>query len=252
MKVIRSLEPSQPRIANGCLSPVWSMGWRMCRHCSVCQELDAWSWENRFRIEALGTKTFFATWTLRPRGKHWVPTRDNTWPDIQKALKRMRSNGHDFRYFCAPEFGDTKGRHHYHLLFHGNGLTARAVRNHWKQGYTHARVARQGDGSYIGKYAAKQPGRKCASLRYGLPDKAVLPANPMISEIFKCFAKAEIRAIGKTKLPYAQRKKLTKELRSTQPYKPIPPVALQRIDRMERDASLSQNEKRPTKNEKLS
>lgn len=215
------------RIASGCLSPVWNMGFRPCGRCEQCQRQDGWRWAQRALVEMKLRPTVFATWTFRPRGKHWVPTRDNTWPDVQKCLKRMRNDGLDFRYLCAPEFGDLRGRHHFHLLLHGEVNTKQA-RRYWRQGITHARRAIPSDAQYVADYASKQSGRKCASLRYGLPDKGDL-THGIVAEIFKHFPKARIEGVSDIVLPYQQQKKITSDVRADVPL--LPKAALARIEK---------------------
>ena len=169
MRVMRSVLVGCGKPLEGrCDDPKWCgvAGFRPCRKCEACRRYDEWFWSSRARLEAIGVRTLFATYTFRPRGDKWLPSDAEVWPDIRNMFKRMRINGLRFRYFCAAEFGDEFGRHHYHVLFHGD-IKVRQCRSYWRQGISHARLARKEDFEYVAKYACKQAGRKRASVAYG-------------------------------------------------------------------------------------
>lgn len=198
------------RVAGGCLSPVWKfMQLRPCRTCDVCRRNDQWQWEQRGQLEAkFAPKTIFLTLTFRPRSGGWLPTDQEVWPDVDKYLKRMRKAGHSFRYLAAPELGDRNGRHHYHLLLHTSSA-ALPFRRNWKQGFTHARHASKADIRYVAEYAAKQSGRKRASLGYGTRDLSSALEHDMVTRTLQLFPRARIRAVDGITLPSKVRKTVT-------------------------------------------
>jgi len=203
---------------SGCTAPVWSLGFRPCRRCAACQDYTSWQWTQRSLYErSRFGKMYFATWTFRERGPNVSINDVDHLKDVQKALKRLRKNHPALRYLGAPEFG-TQGtqRIHYHFLMTGLP-TARSARDCWKQGYTHARLARSYDINYVAKYTTKQSAdntgyRTLASLNYGNPPKE-LKDSDTLRAIFDQFPRANFQQIGNTSFPYAVRSKVTRQLR---------------------------------------
>jgi len=211
---------NQARLANGCEKPVWNalVGHTGCRRCAVCRSNEQWKWKNRALLEtAAHQATYFVTLTMRPRSPGWEPTRENMKKDLQDYLKRLRKKG-AFRYLAAPEYGDTRGRFHWHLLIHTDdkSINTKSTRNHWKQGITHARKTNK-RANYVTKYIAKEDGRKQASLKYGEAIKEHLAANDTLREIFGRFDNAKLKSVGTTKVPHKQAKRINHELHSETP-----------------------------------
>ncbi|AXH76440.1 MAG: replication initiator protein [Microviridae sp.] len=62
------------------------------------------------------------------------------YADVQKYLKRIRKAGHKVRYVCAGEYGDQKGRAHWHIiLFWQDARPARRelYGNEWQDEFWH-------------------------------------------------------------------------------------------------------------------
>lgn len=81
--------------------------------------------------------------------------------DVQLMLKRLRADGYSVRYLCAGEYGERKGRAHWHcaLFFRGAiPLVEQDRRVNWKywpQGYSFFQTADARGFSYICKYVLK-------------------------------------------------------------------------------------------------
>ena len=133
---------------------------------------------------------------------------------MQNVWKRLRKAGYRIRYFAAPELGDERARHHYHALIYGLPKVV-AARSVWKQGYTHARWAKEGDLEYVAEYAAKQSGRKMASAGYGSIPEGVLNDDEVFNKLgwVASIPNARIAGIGALAMPSRQRKLTTERLR---------------------------------------
>jgi len=211
-----------PRIAAGCLKPVWNnlTGHSPCRRCSTCLSNDQWKWEKRANLETAAHKaTYFVTLTARPRSADWQPTRANMKKDLQDYIKRLRKKG-DFRYLAAAEYGDANGRFHWHLLIHTNetAINTKSTRNHWKQGITHARKTNK-KSRYVTKYIKNTEGRVPCSLKYGEAVKEPIASHATIKEIFSRFDKAKIKRVGPDQVPHKQSKRMSHELHLENPQK---------------------------------
>lgn len=204
------------QIAGGCYAPVWNMGWRPCRVCAPCKRYEQWSWSRRAQIEAAKYGwPVFATWTFRPRSEHWEPTPANTMVDVKKAIRKLRDKCERLSYLGVFEFGDLRGRTHFHGLFFG-APKAGMTRKVWPQGYTHARWAKQADIEYVAKYSTKaSASRTLASFHFGgIPTNDLQEASILL-EIYRHFPEAKIEGIGDLKMPYATRSKAHSVLKKT-------------------------------------
>lgn len=97
-----------------------------CRKCGQCIGLYVDDWVGRCVAEsktAVGVNVVSLTYGDRM----WVDGRDVpvdqkasaamlTYSDVQKWVKRLRSRGFPMKYFCVGEYGDKKGRAHWHVI----------------------------------------------------------------------------------------------------------------------------------------
>lgn len=96
-----------------------------CGYCPNCIALKQMYMVQRVQMEALVNHMFFATLTYND---DFLPSLDVNdfcikyadMRDLTLSIKRIRNNnlfGRDFRYFAVSEFGSSRGRPHFHVLF---------------------------------------------------------------------------------------------------------------------------------------
>lgn len=101
-----------------CLTPIYVKGkYVACGNCIECQMLYSSTWAFRIGLEAqLYEHNCFITLTYnednRPKDDHLSKR------DLQLFLKRLRKhfNNKKIRFFACGEYGDKKGRPHYHII----------------------------------------------------------------------------------------------------------------------------------------
>lgn len=166
-----------------------------CRKCEKCQRFRRMRWRQRIINEILLApgRTWFLTLTFAPvhlagvllearayerAGKTQAEAIETAAYDhVQRYLKRLRKNTRTkFRYIAVPEYGETHGRLHYHLLVHEveRPILKRSLQAAWRGSFSSAKLVEEdtergvaGAASYVAKYLAKSGGRVRASLRYG-------------------------------------------------------------------------------------
>ena len=215
------------KIAQGCLKPKYAFyALRPCGKCKVCRGRRQWKWAKRAQQEAsVSERTYFVTLTFRNRGKKRSFTDAQEYDEIKKWLKRVRTNtGDKLRYFCSVERGSKGQRLHYHLLVHSGGAAnTKSLRAAWKQGISHARIAKEGDAAYVAKYAAKDVGRVRASVGYGsraLREK--LDGQELIKAVLDAFPGSKVVGVrlgDGSRLPYDLVRAATKHYDSQVPAK---------------------------------
>lgn len=217
MQVLASSPALSVVQAVGCLNPVWNMGFRKCRVCDECKRYEEWSWVQRAKLECQLhnlDRVVFGTWTFRPRGNGWNPSPETCKEDAIKSIRRLRDKVEGyFGYLGAIEFGDERGRIHFHFLAFGLP-TAKLARSVWQQGFTHARWVKVGDlenddeVAYVAAYQKNQTGgRRMVSKNFGSVEKKALRETGL-AEIWRIFPQARILRIGETTSPYAVRSKM--------------------------------------------
>lgn len=98
-----------------------------CHCCWQCRADKVRNWTGKALAEAATSAAVdFVTLTYCDRTSpeaHWIAdpvepghAKDLHYEDVQKYLKRIRKAGHRVRYIVAGEYGDRKGRAHWHLL----------------------------------------------------------------------------------------------------------------------------------------
>lgn len=164
-----------------------------CRKCVPCGKMRARLWMQRAVVEFCSSeRTWWVTYTYRP-GNEFLP-----YEEVKKAHKVLLK-AHRFRFVCSEEEGETNGRKHFHVLYHGDhDLQRRHFEAVWKHGFVHARLARSaGLGAYLAKYAAKA-GRIRASLHYGDQLRACHRVQPCLAQSVEAFlaGKSAVRLDG--------------------------------------------------------
>lgn len=169
-----------------------------CRKCTKCMQFRRLRWRDRMRAEIVAApRTWFVTLTfdeihLAGVISESAARRESTeaqrveaaaYKHVQGYFKRLRKHGASLRYAAIPEYGDEKGRLHYHLLLHEiepHCLPYRLIDTKWRS-FVDASLVRnpQGAASYVCKYLTKSLSRIRASSEYGNPP---LPQGRTIEE----------------------------------------------------------------------
>lgn len=171
-----------------------------CRKCPKCIQFRQMQWRERvineiLRADQAGKRTWFVTLTFAPIHLAGIiveagstrhgPIEKAAYAHVQKYFKRLRKWGAQFRYMGIAEYGETKGRLHFHLLVHETGthpLPKSVLQGQWRS-HVHAKLVDcstdrgiGGAASYISKYATKTLDcRPRASIEYG----KVKPLSPV-------------------------------------------------------------------------
>lgn len=169
-----------------------------CRKCEKCLRFRRLKWRERMRAELIAApRSWFVTLTFDEihlagvimeshARKEWdeaARVEAAAYKHVQGYFKRLRKHGASFRYSAIPEYGDEKGRLHYHLLLHEiepHSLPYRLIDTKWRS-FVNASLVRnpQGAASYVCKYLTKSLSRIRASSGYGHPP---LPRGRTIEE----------------------------------------------------------------------
>lgn len=172
--------------------------WGPCRKCAKCLQFKQMRWRERIMNEIIacddaGRRSWFITLTFAPL--HLAGIIAEAGSSRQKAVekaayshvklyfKRLRKWGAKFRYCAVPEYGERRGRLHYHIILHEMGdrpLPKRVLQTQWRS-LVHAKLVDSsnergigGAASYLSKYATKTLDcRPRASVRYGQSSAAL-------------------------------------------------------------------------------
>lgn len=176
--------------------------WGPCRKCEKCLTFRRMRFRQRMINEIVtadnqGRRTWFITLTfsamhlagiIAEKVKAGRGTVESTaYAHVQAYFKRLRKwgdkKGVSFRYAAVAEYGEQKGRLHYHLLLSETGkfpLPKRVIETRWRSHVNARLVDCSGDrgiagaASYVAKYATKAAGTRLrTSQHYG----RVVPAN---------------------------------------------------------------------------
>jgi len=101
-------------------------------------------------------------------------------PDLQGFFKRFRKNYGEFRYYAVGEYGEKRGRPHYHVLAFGTQISEESLAETWKLGAVHIGDVESASITYCVEYALKS--EKSADLieLRRLPEFAVMSTKPAI------------------------------------------------------------------------
>lgn len=110
-------EPPSVALANGTvkLSPL------PCGRCITCRLDYSRQWAMRGVCELQSTE-IAAFITLTYDKKHLPANGSLVKADYQKFLKRLRRRGYEFTYMLCGEYGENKGRPHYHAIIFGESF----------------------------------------------------------------------------------------------------------------------------------
>lgn len=148
-----------------------------CRKCTQCRDHYVNDWVGRCIAESKTCRHWHVV-TLTYGNEMWIDHRDIpidqrlqaarlTYSDVQHYLMRLRKSKHDFKFFCVGEYGDKKGRAHWHLIFFWKDtfpdfpLLENCHEKHWPHGFSYWRDGGIGGSGvadavrYVCKYLAK-------------------------------------------------------------------------------------------------
>lgn len=94
-----------------------------CRNCQQCKEAVVLDWTGRLIAEQRTSKaSHFLTLTYGRDTLYNSPDHEDAavlnYSHVQDFFKRLRYYGHRFRYFVVGEYGDKKGRAHWHMAIY--------------------------------------------------------------------------------------------------------------------------------------
>lgn len=101
-------------------------------------------------------------------------------PDLQGFFKRFRKNHGELRYYAVGEYGEKRGRPHYHVLAFGVEISKESLAETWRLGDVHIGDVESASITYCVEYALKS--EKSADLidLRRLPEFAVMSTKPAI------------------------------------------------------------------------
>ena len=143
-----------------CHSPISKSGNTFaCGKCDDCNKRYIADWTFRLEYEARQNPSVFLTLTYdydnMPFNKY---KRTLHKPHYQNFLKRLRKALPDrtIKYVCCGEYGEQKGRPHYHLLMFGvNQHDFDIINKSWGMGSIHMGTVTPQSISYVFKYSVK-------------------------------------------------------------------------------------------------
>lgn len=179
-----------------------------CRKCWQCQRRKIDDWAGRIIAESKSSPfTYYLTLTY---GRDKYGDSDHvraavlTYSDVQKYMKRVRKNLGKARYFVAGEYGDERGRAHWHLILftdrelvfvddEGNEVapifdTEKVNQGHWKDGFTYIEHFHEAQAYYCCKYVVKDYYDNSKTSRYGMSKKP-----PLGDRFFRAMADAYVQ-----------------------------------------------------------
>lgn len=106
-----------------CLTPIWLRERRIyvpCGKCKACLMKTTYDWAHRIMIEAAHHNQNCVV-TLTYNDEHYPIDGLLCYRDVQLFLKRLRKAVAPImiRFFVSGEYGDLKGRPHYHMIIFG-------------------------------------------------------------------------------------------------------------------------------------
>jgi len=153
-----------------CLNPskIAEIGFVACRECWQCRETTVDDWVGRNIAESRTAKAAFVV-TLTYGQDRTTGDIDHiraavlTYSDVQKYLKRLRTNGYPPRYFVVGEYGSMKGRAHWHIILYfqdnvpEHKLRENFMEKHWPHGWSYWDKSTPEAVRYACKYLLKDP-----------------------------------------------------------------------------------------------
>lgn len=158
-----------------------------CHECWQCREHAVLDWVGRNIAESKTAKAANAI-TLT-YGRNTANDADHeravllTYSDVQKYLKRLRTDGYPVRYFVTGEFGSRKGRAHWHIVQYWQKevpehvLDKNHMQEHWPHGWSYWTPLRPHTVKYNCKYILKDLGDAQAQGHLAMSKKPPLGAE---------------------------------------------------------------------------
>lgn len=101
-------------------------------------------------------------------------------PDLALFFKRVRKNYGYFRYYAVGEYGEKRGRPHYHVLAFGIEISEASLAETWKLGHVHIGDVESASINYCVEYALKKEKSEDLVALRRLPEFAVMSTKPAI------------------------------------------------------------------------
>jgi len=157
-----------------------------CRNCWQCRAAKVDDWVGRNTAESLTARASHSiTLTYGPDengNEDHIRAKVLTYSDVQKFIKRLRKDGYPCRYFACGEYGDEKGRAHWHLMIYWLGavpdvpLEKRFTLEQWKHGWAYFEMPHENSVRYICKYITKNIGKEGRQAKMAMSKKPPLGA----------------------------------------------------------------------------
>lgn len=153
-----------------CLNPGHDADGRQfaCRKCKQCIDGYQLDWAGRCIAEKMhSARSLFVTLTYGDDNLYGTPQPANSTvlsnEDVQLFIKSIRNDRYKVRYLCCGEYGDKKGRAHWHLLLFFSGaspdfrldLPRFRMPQYWRHGFVEASEMTIGRVRYCMKYIQK-------------------------------------------------------------------------------------------------
>lgn len=101
-------------------------------------------------------------------------------PDLAKFFKRFRKSVSDLRYYAVGEYGERRGRPHYHVLAFGVSVDPPTLQKTWGLGAVHIGDVESASINYCVEYALKTDKAQSLIDLRRQPEFAVMSRNPGI------------------------------------------------------------------------
>lgn len=144
-----------------CLNPICieERGIFPCGQCRKCREMRSNLWAMRMMHErGYHEKAIFVTLTY---SDNFLPSDRNLSKKVaQNYIKRLRKfmPEESIKYFLCGEYGENKGRPHYHAILFGVGLGDRdKIAKAWPYGFNKVEQVSRKTCKYVTKYVCKAP-----------------------------------------------------------------------------------------------
>lgn len=156
-----------------CLTPIRlpSQVYVKCKTCRICKGNRVNDWAGRCVAEQQGSSSVVSI-TLTYASVEEGLTLDDLYPDVQRMLKRLRKAGYSVRYLCCGEYGELKGRPHWHIIFFFRGKAPEVDRNtkffnwkFWPHGYSFVQAPDFDGICYVLKYTMKDDNRQSRAIK---------------------------------------------------------------------------------------
>lgn len=208
-----------------------------CGHCLACRYNQSRDWALRIELESLKYDIQDISFITLTYDREHLPYNSSLEPpELQSFVKRLRKQGHTFRYFACGEYGDLRGRPHYHLVLFGvkadnlmslgvprtdwlKGIrptpVGRGFREAWTYGFVDVQKAatRSGLSKYVAAYVAKKQkaGDYYRALREPPFHRSSLGFGLHIIDTFKMYVPYLLKDNKRVPLPRYLRTKLAEK-----------------------------------------